>query len=395
MRDSTSATAGDTPGRCRCAELTPSGRGALATIAVWGRGALAAVSPWFRPARGGHLTDVAWGRIVFGRWQTEEGVGEELVVCCRDAESIEVHCHGGLAAPHRIIRSLVSGGCMQVDREAWIQARHADPIRRDAYAALTVAPTQRTAAILLDQYRGALSDAIRQIRQDVLAGRMNAAADRLTILRHRSRFGLHLTTPWHVVLAGKPNSGKSSLVNAILGYQRSIVHDQPGTTRDVLTAATVVDGWPVQLVDTAGIHDTTRDPLEVAGIARTEEQVVSADLVIWVADMTASWAGQAPSHAAADDHDRTLIVHNKSDLATSVPGSRPPGPCTSALTGAAIPDLLAAIGKRLVSAVPPPGSAVPFLPRHVQVLTQVAAMLSDEDPGQSLEILRSLLPEDR
>ncbi len=78
--------------------------------------------------------------------------------------------------------------------------------------------------------------------------------------------GTHLATPWRVVLAGAPNVGKSSLINALLGYGRAIVFDQPGTTRDVVTADAAIEGWPITLADTAGLHDAS-DATESAGIA--------------------------------------------------------------------------------------------------------------------------------
>ena len=88
------------------------------------------------------------------------------------------------------------------------------------------------------------------------AADLQAAAARIREWLAWEDFGLHLTRPWNVVLAGRPNVGKSSLINALLGYTRSIVFDQPGTTRDVVTAATAIDGWPIELSDTAGLRES-------------------------------------------------------------------------------------------------------------------------------------------
>lgn len=376
---------------CRCAELTPAGRGAIATIAVWGAGAACVVTPWFRPARGGSLREVPCGRIVFGNWQANDGVTEELIVCRCDAETVEVHCHGGTAAARRVVRTLVAAGCVEVDQGDWIRTTQGDEIRADAYAALTAAPTQRTAAILLDQLNGEFSKAVNQVRNDLLTNRFEAAESRLAELRSWASLGLHLIAPWRVVLAGQPNTGKSSLINAILGYQRSIVHDQPGTTRDVLTAATAIDGWPIELTDTAGIRAGAQDHLETAGIQRAGSQVASADLVVWVTDVTTEWTSEEATAPVAAGNRPVLVVHNKSDLASPMPGKRTVGIRTSAVTGTGISELVAAIANHLVPAPPPPGTAMPFKPRHVESLALIGDALARNDTRAALAAINLLL----
>src|SRR5690606_16577637 len=110
----------------------------------------------------------------------------------------------------------------------------------------------------------AIGDEIAAGGEDVPA-RFEEARRRLAALVDRAPLGLHLTRPWHVALAGAPNVGKSSLLNAVLGYGRAIVFDQPGTTRDVLDAVTAIDGWPVRLTDGAGLRESV-DALEAAGV---------------------------------------------------------------------------------------------------------------------------------
>ena len=88
--------------------------------------------------------------------------------------------------------------------------------------------------------------------------------------------GLHLARPWQVVVAGPPNVGKSSLINALAGYPRAIVHWAPGTTRDAVTVETVLDGWPVELCDTAGLR-TAGDAVERAGIELARRKMAQAE----------------------------------------------------------------------------------------------------------------------
>src|SRR5690606_8695884 len=100
-----------------------------------------------------------------------------------------------------------------------------------------------------------------------------------------------------VVIAGPPNVGKSSLVNKLLGYDRAIAYDQPGTTRDVLAATTTLDGWTIELLDTAGIHDTD-ESIEWAGVLRARGEVQSADAVLIVVDALSGWSTEHEAIAA-------------------------------------------------------------------------------------------------
>src|SRR5262249_44905395 len=150
--------------------------------------------------------------------------------------------------------------------------------------ALSRATTLRTAAILWEQASGVFESAIRKLRSSVAAD-VSAAAAEMRAWLARVDFGLHLTSPWSVVLVGRPNVGKSSLINAILGYTWSIVFDEPVTTRDVVSASTAIDGWPIELYDVAGLRESD-DPLEAAGIERARQKLETTDLSIYLIDVS-------------------------------------------------------------------------------------------------------------
>ena len=177
---------------------------------------------------------------------------------------------------------------------------------------------------------------------------------------------VHLVEPWQVVLAGPPNAGKSSLMNAIVGSARAIVHSEPGTTRDWVDALTAIDGWPIALTDTAGLRDSF-DSIENEGIRRARLRIAAADLVIFVVDATFGWTDTHTQLRAATNGKRSLTVWNKIDLLERM-DCPPEAISTSANEGRGISELLAAISKKLVPAVPPPLAAVPFRSRHVRQL---------------------------
>ena len=209
---------------------------------------------------------------------------------------------------------------------------------------------------MLDQYHGAFAAALDAVTAALDRGDIGAAAAGLDALASRAELGRRLTAPWRVVVAGPPNVGKSSLVNALAGYQRSIVAPTPGTTRDVVTTRLAIDGWPVELADTAGLREGT-DALERQGVRMAREATAAADLCLWLLDASAP-----PVWPDANLGPVQLVI-NKVDLpvawdVTTVADAV----AVSARTGAGLSDLCAALTSCLVPDPPPPGAAVPFAP---------------------------------
>ncbi len=363
------------------AVLTPSGRGAVATVGVRGPRAVETVARCFTPAAGKPLADFAIGRVLFGRFRLQGAATEELVVGLAAADEVEVHCHGGIAAVEAVAAALVAEGAQRIEWPAWAALKAPDPLATAALVALAAARTERTAAVLLDQYRGALRRTLEQIASAVERADFDLAAAAIRKLLSRAAFGEHLTRPWRVVLAGRPNAGKSSLMNALLGFQRSIVFAEPGTTRDVLTATAAMDGWPVELADTAGLRAST-EPIEAEGVARAQRQVREADLVLLVCDVTADWTNSDRDVLAVAE--QTLVIHHKCDLAEPPIDGRHAGLTVSSLTGQGIDELCRAIAARLVPDPPQPGEAVPLTDRHVKLLEQALAAVERRDRGKLL-----------
>jgi len=350
--------------------LTPAGRGAVATVAVHGPQAAELVARRLVVgAKQPPTLDL--GRIRLRQFRGLAGSTEELIVVVISPEDVEIHCHGGPAAANAIAEALAAEGAQRIDWQQWAELVDDDLIRAEARLALAEARTERTCAILLDQYRGALAAALAQIEQLLDAGQRQAAQERLARLQSLATCGSHLTRPWQVVLAGAPNVGKSSLINALVGYQRAIVFDQPGTTRDVLAAATAVDGWPVELMDTAGLRGPV-DALEAAGIEQTRRQLAQADIVLAIEDVS------LPSAPANELPASAIAVLNKCDLlSASLREQRlaqSPHAClVSAKTGEGLDQLCAAISRQLVPAIPLPGEAVPFTPRQLDLIESLSA----------------------
>jgi tRNA modification GTPase len=364
--------------------LTPPGRGAVAVVAVEGTQVIELVERFFRPAATKPLRERSFGDITYGRWG--DTLAEDVIVSCRSERQVEVHCHGGSAAVRRIVDDLTAAGVVEELWRDWTTRQEPNAIRQAARIALAGALTERAAMILLDQFQGALKTSLQQIARCLAESEIGQAHEFIAQLLHRAPLGMHLTKPWRVVIAGPPNVGKSSLVNALLGYERAIVFDQPGTTRDVVTAATALDGWPVELADTAGLSAGV-DPLDRAGIARAAAHADVADCLLLVFDATRPWTDLQQLLIAR--WPTAVVVHNKCDLATSA--REHPGEHISAKTGQGIGSLAQAIASRLVPNPPKSGEAVPFTQEQVQFLDAAASALRADNLEAAKSALLSML----
>jgi tRNA modification GTPase len=349
--------------------LTPAGTGAIATVEVAGPRAWEIVRALFRPAGPKPLPEVPeLHRFWFGT------LGDEVIVAVKQVEPeprVEVHCHGGRRVVRWIVEQLVASGGREPPVASPSNRGLPPPARL-----LPFAPTLRTAAILLDQLHGAFD----RVVSDILAN-PESAAEPLAELARFAPVGRHLVAPWKVVIAGPPNVGKSSLVNALAGYPRAVVSEVAGTTRDVVTVPVAFDGWPVELADTAGLRAAAG--LEAEGIDRAEAWIRSADLVIWVMDATAGEPSRPGSRVG-------LVVVNKTDQPSAWNLDQHPDALrVSALTGDGIPGLAAAIVHQLVPHAPPPGAAVPYTPHLADAVEAAHAATTAGEQAGAVALFRA------
>jgi tRNA modification GTPase len=353
---------------------TPPGRSAVAVVRVSGTGAFdvaARVIDGFRPSPP--------RRATLARFHTAEGEpidrGLYLVFPAPHSytgeDLVELSCHGGLLAPARILAALHAAGARpaapgEFTRRAVLHGK-LDLVQAEAVGDLIDATAPAQARAALGQLDGGLSRRVAELRgalldlegllayaidfpeedegpvpADRIAAELRGVAGRIDRLLASAPAAERLREGALLVLAGRPNAGKSSLFNALLGADRALVTELPGTTRDAVEAQTDFLGWPVRLVDTAGLWDAP-NRIDQLGVEMTRRYVAGADLVLLCVEV-----GREPG---PDDQTilgagRAMLVGTKSDLAPTAAqiGGAPP---VSAVTGEGLDALRRAVAARL------------------------------------------------
>ncbi len=298
---------------------TPPGTGGIAVIRISGPSALELAARVFR---GADLRTVSPRTAHFGRVIDEAGTVVDEVVATvfhrpssyTGEDTVELSCHGGRAVAAAVLETVLRGGGRhampgEFTKRAFLNGR-IDLVQAEAVADLIHAETRRAQRASIVQLEGRLSGFVREVREklmqtaSVLELSLDFAEDDVPLAEpaeHRRNLeeskraigmlvksydsGRVVREGIRVVIIGRPNAGKSSLLNALLGVPRAIVTEVPGTTRDYVEEAAVVDGTLFRFVDTAGLRETS-DRVEREGIARTMAQLQDADIVIDVVDVT-------------------------------------------------------------------------------------------------------------
>jgi tRNA modification GTPase len=259
---------------------------------------------------------------------------------------VEFHCHGGMMVVQEVLQLCLQAGARlatpgEFTLRAFLNGR-IDLTQAESIADLVGAQSQAASQAALAGVQGKLAKPIRQLRSqclDVLAeiearvdfeedlpplDEMAVARDLAAVLREMERIeatasqGELLRTGLKVAIVGRPNVGKSSLLNAWSRSDRAIVTDLPGTTRDVVESQLVVAGIPVQVLDTAGIRETS-DRIEKIGVERSRQALQEADLVLFVLDALSGWTAEDEAIYQRVCDRPVITILNKCDLVAQLP----------------------------------------------------------------------------
>ena len=339
---------------------TPPGEGGIGVIRISGPESLAILKAVFkRKHDGGFLSHRFYYGEIFSP-ETTATVDEALAVYMQSPRSftredvVEIQCHSGTLIMQQVLALVLLCGARLAEpgeftRRAFLNGR-IDLLQAEAVIDMIRAKTEAAVAVARQQSAGALSVALFTVRDHIRhalalveayvdfpdedmgatdSGRLDrqisnalAMVDDLIATFEEGRV---LRDGVNVLIAGKPNVGKSSLLNTLLKEKRAIVTAIPGTTRDLIEEVVNFDGLPVRLLDTAGIC-ISEDPVEREGIARALDRIASADLILYVLDASRPFDGNDQLVADAIRDSRIIIVLNKSDLEAGL--HLPPGLCT-------------------------------------------------------------------
>ena len=404
-----------------CAPATASHGGAIAVIRVSGPQSLQAVDS-IAVFRSGRTADAPGYTLRFGEIP---GVDEVLVSIFRAPHSYtgedaaEISCHCSPYIVRRILELLMNAGCRMAEpgeftRRAFLAGKM-DLAQAEAVSELISSDSAAAHRIALNQLRGGYSAELKTLRDSILdltalveleldfseeevefAGRdklkalLRQAISRVDSLSESFRVGNAIKNGVPVVIAGAVNSGKSTLLNALVGEDRAIVSDIPGTTRDTVEEVVTVDGVQFRFIDTAGIRETA-DKVERIGIDRAHSAIAASEIVIGVIDGTAGVQAAADAIRAVVPADKRLIlVRTKMDLC----------PTTSPIKG--VLDICAANGLGLnelkvelssYAAAASEGTVVTSA-RHYEALCDASTSLKTVLTGMDSGIPTDLLAED-
>lgn len=333
---------------------TAPGEGGISIIRISGPHALAVADAVFRcrpplPSQREPFT-VTPGHVV----EADGSVVDEALLLVFHAPRsftrehvVELQGHGGPAVTRRVLHRVLAAGARSAEpgeftRRAFLNGR-LDLVQAEAVLDLIRARTDRAAAAAVDQLRGGLTHQLTERFDqllllaanleatldfsdqelpdnllDQLVDRVVEQEDKLDSLLSTWTEGHLLRDGATLVIAGRPNVGKSTLLNALLGRDRAIVSDQPGTTRDTIEEGLVLQGIALNIVDTAGLRETDC-AIEKEGIRRTEDRMSRADLFLYVLDASLPIASEDVARITSLDPARTLVIVNKQDIAADQP----------------------------------------------------------------------------
>ena len=360
---------------------TPRGMGGIGIVRVSGADAFAIARTVFRPMYG-TLGEIVPYRARYGTIRAADGtaIDDGILLPMRAPHSytgedtVELQCHGGSVVLRAVLLRTWEAGARPAEageftKRAFLSGR-VDLTRAEGVMELIAAKSSRAARAARERMAGAFSQEITAVREHLLgaiaqieagidfpeddipdtahaalAQDISAACSSVRRLLAGANAGRILREGVKTVIVGRPNVGKSSLLNALLGTERAIVTDMPGTTRDVIEEEVLVEGIPLRLLDTAGLR-TAEDEAERIGVARTAQHLADAELILAVFDASAALTDEDRALIARlqQVHAKTLILCNKEDRSTVLTAAdfaalRAPVLSISARTGAGLCEL--------------------------------------------------------
>jgi tRNA modification GTPase len=405
---------------------TPLGEAGIGIVRLSGPQALAIARPLFRPRRPRPLLQSH--RLYLGHFLDPEGnVLDEVLLTYMQAphtytreDVVEIHCHSGYGVLKGVLQAVVAGGARlarpgEFTLRAFLSGR-LDLAQAEAVLEVIQARTQASLRVAQAHLAGGLGRLLAEVRGTLLEhlARLEAALDfpeeagelephdlaaalaapRSTLERLLGTYahGRLLREGVRVVLAGRPNVGKSSLLNRLLNAERAIVTEIPGTTRDIIEETLNLGGLPLRLTDTAGLREA-RDRVEELGVARSREQLAQADLILYVVDVSEPLAWEDVGLLSELRERSVLVVENKidlprrldpADLARHWPGPRVE---ISALTGEGLPELEQAVANLILGGQVNFSGEIITQTRHVELLGQAREALH-----RAVELLATAAP---
>jgi tRNA modification GTPase len=406
-----------------CALSTAGGAGAIAVIRVSGPQAIAICNDHFS----GSLDETASHRVRFGRFIGDSGdLDEVLMTVFRGPKSftgedvVEIACHGSIFIQEQILQHLVKGGCRFAKQgeftfRAFMNGKM-DLSQAEAVADLIASETAGAHRLALDQMRGGFSREISLLREQLInfaslieleldfseedvefadrtafKGLLQTIDTLLSGLIASFSTGNVIKNGVPVAIMGKPNAGKSTLLNAILNEERAIVSDIPGTTRDTIEDQITIDGVRYRFIDTAGLRETD-DTIERIGVARSHAAMEKATVVLYLFDAGSTDLSQLDAlhesvRAQLDlERQHLLMVGNKVDLLDHVPPTSPGLVWIGARDRAQLTDLYTALAQFAATDLVSQSRTVVTNIRHYEALVKSREALQAVSEGMEIGI---------